>query len=118
MTPGTRSTGDDHSGTFDAKERTMNTTDGYNDALGKDTASERLAAKAHDTVDQVAERAAQAEREMRDAAARTAERVREASATAEQGMRRLAAYLESNPLTCVGVAFAAGMLVSSLLRRP
>lgn len=96
----------------------MNTTDGYNESFRKDTASERLAAKAHDTVDHVAERAAQAEREVRDAAARTADRVRDASATAEQGMRRLAAYLDSNPLTCVGIAFAAGMLISSLLRRP
>jgi ElaB/YqjD/DUF883 family membrane-anchored ribosome-binding protein len=97
----------------------MNTTDGYNDANGrKDMATDRLAAKAHETVDHVADRAAQAEREVRDAAARTAERVRDASASAEQGMRRLAAYLESNPVTCVGLAFAAGMLVSSLLRRP
>lgn len=97
----------------------MNTTDGYNDSNGrKDTATDRLAAKAHEAVDEVADRAAHTEREVREAAARTAERVRDAGATAEQGMRRVAAYLETNPLTCVGVAFAAGMLVSSMLRRP
>lgn len=97
----------------------MNPTDGYHEANGrKDTTTDRLAAKAHETVDQVADRAAQAEREMRDAAARTAERVRDASTSAEQQVRRLADYLEANPVTCVGIAFAAGMLVSSLLRRP
>ena len=85
------------------------------------TTTERVAAKAHDTVDGLAQRAERVERDVRVAAARTAEHARElhdrATTTAEQGARRVAAYLESNPLTCVGIAFAAGVLFSTLIRR-
>jgi ElaB/YqjD/DUF883 family membrane-anchored ribosome-binding protein len=104
------------------KERRMTTTDGINESKHSNgTTTERVAAKAHDTVDGLAQRAERVERDVRVAAARTAEHARElherATTTAEQGARRVADYLESNPLTCVGIAFAAGVLFSTLLRR-
>jgi ElaB/YqjD/DUF883 family membrane-anchored ribosome-binding protein len=100
----------------------MTTSDGSNESTrASATTTERFAAKAHDTVDGLAQRAERAEREVRGAAARTAEQARElherATASAEQGARRVADYVENNPLTCVGIAFAAGVLFSSLLRR-
>lgn len=83
--------------------------------------TDRFAAKAHETVDSIAERAQRAEREVRGAAARTAEQARllqeEAHERAENTLRRAGSYLESNPLAFAGIAFAAGVLLSTMLRR-
>jgi ElaB/YqjD/DUF883 family membrane-anchored ribosome-binding protein len=100
----------------------MSTTDGISENKHSNgSTTERVAAKAHDTVDGLAQRAERVEREVRVAAARTAEHARDlqerATASAEQGARRVANYVETNPLTCVGIAFAAGVLFSTLLRR-
>jgi len=85
------------------------------------TTTDRFAAKAHETVDTIAERAQRAERDVRGAAERTAEQARqlrdEYADTAEQGLRRAASYLESNPLAFVGIAFVAGVLLSTMIRR-
>ena len=70
----------------------MTTTD--NERRDTTTTTDRFAAKAHDAVDSVAERAQRAEREV-----------------------RTASYIESNPLAFAGIAFAAGVLLSSLFRR-
>lgn len=102
------------------KERRM-TTNGHKDSERKDSTTERFAAKAHETVDTIAERAQRAEREVRGAAARTAEQAREfqehATERAEQTIRRAGSYVENNPLAFAGIAFAAGVLLSTLLRR-
>jgi ElaB/YqjD/DUF883 family membrane-anchored ribosome-binding protein len=100
------------------KERRMTTTEqGRKDT----TTTDRFAAKAHETVDTIAERAQRTEREVRGAAERTAEQARhlrdEYADTAEQGLRRAASYLESNPLAFVGIAFVAGVLLSTMIRR-
>ena len=100
------------------KERRMTTTEqGRKDT----TTTERFAAKAHETVDTIAERAERAEREVRNAAERTAEQARQLheqyADSAEQGLRRAASYLESNPLAFVGIAFVAGVLLSTMIRR-
>ena len=85
------------------------------------TTTDHFAARAHEAVDSVAERAQRAEREVRGAAARTAEQARElqgqATDKAEETIRRTASYFEINPLAFAGLAFAAGVLFSSLLRR-
>jgi ElaB/YqjD/DUF883 family membrane-anchored ribosome-binding protein len=102
------------------KERRMATTDGQKGTRDAST-TERFAAKAHETVDTIAERAERAEREVRNAAERAAEQARhlhrEYADTAEQSVRRASSYLESNPLAVAGIAFAAGFLLSALLRR-
>jgi ElaB/YqjD/DUF883 family membrane-anchored ribosome-binding protein len=101
------------------KERRMTTTDKERRDTG--TTTDRFAAKAHEAVDSVAERAQRAEREVREAAARTAEQARQlreqAGETAEHSIRRTASYIESNPLAFAGIAFAAGVLLSTLFRR-
>jgi ElaB/YqjD/DUF883 family membrane-anchored ribosome-binding protein len=107
--------------TSKTKERRM-ATNGHKDSERKEsTTTDRFAAKAHETVDTIAERAQRAEREVRGAAARTAEQAREfheqAAERAEQTIRRAGSYVESNPLAFVGIAFAAGVLLSTLLRR-
>ena len=96
----------------------MTTTNGQKDT---NTATERFAAKAHDTVDEIADRAQRAEREVRGAAERTIERARELhgqySDTAEESLRRATSYVESHPLAVAGMAFVAGVLFSALIRR-
>jgi ElaB/YqjD/DUF883 family membrane-anchored ribosome-binding protein len=104
------------------RERRMTRTDTQSGKERRDaTTTDRFAAKAHETVDTIAERAQSAEREVRDAAERTAEQARqlrdEYADSAEQGLRRAASYVESNPLAFVGIAFVAGVLLSTMLRR-
>lgn len=105
-------------------ERRMTTRNGHHTkgrSETETTVTDHFAAKAHETVDTIAERAQRAERDVRGAAERTAEHARqlrdEYSETAEQGLRRAASYVESNPLAVVGVAFLAGVLLSTLIRR-
>lgn len=101
------------------KERRMATTNGHKDK--GETTTDRFAARAHETVDTIAERAQRAEREVRSAAERTAEHARdlrdEYTDAAEQNLRRATSYVESNPLAFAGIAFVAGVLFSTLLRR-
>jgi ElaB/YqjD/DUF883 family membrane-anchored ribosome-binding protein len=84
-------------------------------------ATERLATMAHDTIDRVADVATDAEREVRGAAARTARQAKEvgeqAMATADENISKLRAYVEENPLLSAGIAFAAGIVLVSLLSR-
>lgn len=100
------------------RERRMTTHEHRED---RDTTAERFADKAHDTVDAVAERARRAEMEAREVAARAAERARQlhedTAARAERGVRRAASYIDNNPLALAGLAFVAGVLLSTLVRR-
>lgn len=84
-------------------------------------ATDQLASMAHDTVDRVAGAAANAEHRVRGAAARTADQAREmqdqARSAADEGVRRARSYIETNPVLSAGIAFAAGVILSSLLRR-
>jgi ElaB/YqjD/DUF883 family membrane-anchored ribosome-binding protein len=87
-----------------------------------DTATtDHFAERAHEAVDSVAERAQRAEREVRGAATRTADQARrirdEATERAEEHVQRATSYVESNPLALAGIAFVAGVLFSTLLRR-
>ena len=103
------------------QERRMTTTDGQHEQGRKDTTTDRFAAKAHETIDTIAERAQRAEHEVRNAAERTADQARQLhqqyADTAEQGLRRATSYLENNPLAFVGIAFVAGVLLSTMIRR-
>jgi ElaB/YqjD/DUF883 family membrane-anchored ribosome-binding protein len=76
---------------------------------------------AHDAIDQVAKTANHAEHGMRDAAARTSEAAKhaqdQAGAAANESLRKLRSYAEENPLTTAGIAFAAGVLFITLIRR-
>ena len=81
----------------------------------------RLAAMAHEAIDRVAPKANYAEQEVRGAAARTAESAKHvqerAVEAADEHLRKVRSYIERNPLTTAGIAFAVGVLVSALVRR-
>ncbi|TVR93197.1 MAG: hypothetical protein EA418_12315, partial [Wenzhouxiangellaceae bacterium] len=68
--------------------------------------TEKIADKAHDAVDSAAEKAARAE-----------ERLREATAQGNDIVTAVSDYVKENPLTALGLAFAAGTIFSSMTRR-
>lgn len=83
--------------------------------------TERLAERAHRTIDDAASRAAHAEQEIRRAAADAADRFRRSEAEVaellDQNLRKVREYIEKNPVQSAAIAFAAGVVLSSLLRR-
>lgn len=83
--------------------------------------TDRAAQAAHETIDRASEIAGEAEREVRSAASDTAERVKDsqeqAKDTIDDSMAQIRSYVDRNPLASIGIAFAAGIVVSALLRR-
>lgn len=86
-----------------------------------ESVSDRLAGSAHEAVDRAAERAKRAEETIRQSAMESSRAAHEKVDAARQELDVLAGkverYVKSNPVTAAGVAFAAGVLLSSLLRR-
>lgn len=68
--------------------------------------ADKLAGKAHDAVDSAAEKVGDAE-----------EKLREMAAQGQDVMAAVSNYVKENPLTALGLAFAAGTIFSSLTRR-
>jgi ElaB/YqjD/DUF883 family membrane-anchored ribosome-binding protein len=87
--------------------------------LGSST-TDRLASMAHEAIERVSPKANRAEHEVRRAATRaadTAKLMQEHVEAAQDNLRRARSYAESNPLITAGIAFAAGVLLSALIRR-
>lgn len=83
--------------------------------------TDTLASKAHETVDRVANGARHAERDVRAGVDKLADTARTSEArareTVDAGVDKTSAYVRENPLLSAGLAFAAGVVLSSLLRR-
>jgi len=80
--------------------------------------TDRAARGAHETIDRVAEHARTAEDRLRESASHAGEQAR---ATAEQVRERgreygddIQRFVTARPLTALGIAFAAGWLISRL----
>ena len=87
--------------------------------LGSST-TDRLASMAHETIDRVTPKANRAENQVRGAATRaadTAKLMQEHVEAAQDNLRKARSYAESNPLITAGIAFAAGALLTALIRR-
>ncbi len=99
----------------------MAQTRGSRNGESENPTTDRLASMAHDTVDRVAEAAHHAEREVRTAASRTAAQAKhvqeQALETADENLNKVRSYVEENPLMSAGIAFVAGIVLPSLLRR-
>jgi ElaB/YqjD/DUF883 family membrane-anchored ribosome-binding protein len=74
-----------------------------------------------ETIDRVIPKANRAEQEVRGAATRAADGAKllqeHAVEATEENLRKVRSYIETNPLTTAGIAFAAGVLLSALIRR-
>lgn len=86
-----------------------------------DFATDGLATRARETVDRIASKANRAGVDMRDTAAKTADGVKhveeQALDTARDALHESHSLIEKNPLVAAGIAFAAGALLSMLIRR-
>jgi ElaB/YqjD/DUF883 family membrane-anchored ribosome-binding protein len=82
---------------------------------------DRLASMAHETIDRVTPKANRAEHDVRSAAIKAADSAKvlqeHAAAAVEDNLRKARSFAESNPLITAGIAFAAGALLSALIRR-
>ena len=82
---------------------------------------DRLASTQQETIDRIADDANDVRRKMHGVAASAAVTARRAQDrlvnTARQNLRKTRSYLRRYPLATVGVAFAAGALLSRLIRR-
>ncbi|WP_111656861.1 DUF883 family protein [Isoalcanivorax indicus] len=83
--------------------------------------TDKVAQSLHGAVDTAASRAAPAEEKLRQEAADAAARLREtgdyARSRSEQILNNVTGYVRENPMTALGLAFAAGTLFSALTRR-
>jgi ElaB/YqjD/DUF883 family membrane-anchored ribosome-binding protein len=84
-------------------------------------ATDMLASMAHNSVDGAADLANSAEKYVRGAATRTAEQARELQeqvvGIATEDLRKIRSYVQENPLAATCIAVAAGVLISTLIRR-
>lgn len=82
--------------------------------------TDNVAKAAHDAVDKLAGHAGEAEGKLRQAAASGEQQLRERSSEArestEQALDQLREYTRENPLKAAGIAFAAGMIISRLMK--
>lgn len=83
--------------------------------------TDKATSAAHDAVDALSTRAATAEHNIREGASSSAETLSEKQKIAREKLTqysgRTRQLASENPLATAGVAFAAGMLVSALIRR-
>ncbi len=76
----------------------------------RSTTTEKVSDKAHDAVDKVSDTLNEAEENLRATA-------QDAQVRGEDMLRKVSDYVQDNPLTSLGLAFAAGMVFSSMNRR-
>jgi ElaB/YqjD/DUF883 family membrane-anchored ribosome-binding protein len=83
--------------------------------------SERVAQVIHEAVDRFAQQAAQAEQRLKDAAADAQRKVetskRAARVKGEEAASVVEEYVDEHPWASLGIAFGAGIIISSILRR-
>lgn len=83
--------------------------------------TEQLAEKVHKGIDAAAEKAQQTEQKLRQSASEAQEKFRDlsdkAQQSAEQNLHKVESFIREKPLTSAGIALAAGVVLSSLLKR-
>jgi ElaB/YqjD/DUF883 family membrane-anchored ribosome-binding protein len=88
---------------------------------GIDSTTAKVASAAHTAVDVAAENLAQAEKALRDARAAVGEKVTDTAKLArsysDDVLESVKAYIDLYPLRSMGIALAAGYIISSVLRK-
>ena len=99
-----------------ARQQTRPATEQTSDSPATDKVRER----AHQGIDSAAEHAANVERRIRAQAADAQETLLEKKAAAveqaDHSLERVESFIRARPMTAAGIAFAAGILASRLLR--
>ncbi len=79
-------------------------------ANGDHATTDRLSERAHESVDRIAKTAGKGEEKIRHEAANAKER-------SDETLHSISTFVEDNPVISLGVAFAAGAVLSAFLRR-
>ena len=95
------------------------TTNSINQETTKSPVTNKASAALHKTVDTLAEKAAGTEEKLRSTATHSAESIAAQQKAIQDKWQasKVRNYATENPLATAGIAFAAGVLLSSLLRR-
>ncbi len=90
-------------------------------ASGDHATTDRLSEHAHESVDRISKTAGKAEERIRHEAADVEARVRDAGQKAkersDETLQFINVFVRDKPLISLGLAFAAGTLLSAILRR-
>lgn len=90
-------------------------------ANGDHATTDHLTERAHESVDQISRTAGKAEERIRKEAGNAENLVRNASQKTRnqsgEALKSISGFVQDNPLTSLGLAFAAGTLLSALKRR-
>ncbi|MCS3902822.1 ElaB/YqjD/DUF883 family membrane-anchored ribosome-binding protein [Methylohalomonas lacus] len=90
-------------------------------ARGDHATTDRLSERAHESVNQFAKTAGKAEERIRhdaiDAEARIRDVGQKARKRSDETLHSISVFVQDKPLTSLGLAFAAGTLLSALRRR-
>jgi len=85
------------------------------------SATERVRNAAHDAIDQTAEKAESIERQVRARADKAGDKLeashQAATEQVEQSIEQVEAFIKERPMAAAGIAFAAGVITTALLRR-
>jgi ElaB/YqjD/DUF883 family membrane-anchored ribosome-binding protein len=91
------------------------------DAKAKGSITRRVASSAHDTIDSAAVAADEIETQLRagavNAGAKLEHSQEAATAQVEKSLAKLESFVKGRPIAAAGIAFAAGVLATALLRR-
>jgi ElaB/YqjD/DUF883 family membrane-anchored ribosome-binding protein len=83
--------------------------------------SQRIASSAHETIDSAAEKADELELHLRAGAVKAGTKLESsqeaATAQIEKSLAKLESFVKGRPIAAAGIAFAAGVLATALLRR-
>lgn len=85
------------------------------------TTTRRVADTAHELIDDTADKAENVELRLREKAAVAGEKIEATKDTAneqvEQSLAQVESFVKQKPLTAAGIAFAAGVVATSILRK-
>lgn len=91
------------------------------DAGTRSSISQRVASSAHDTIDSAAVKAEELELQLRAGAVKAGQKLEDSqeatSAQVDKSLAKLESFVKSRPIAAAGIAFAAGVLATALLRR-
>jgi len=85
------------------------------------SSTRKVASVAHDAIDSAADKAEPVEQKLRDQAGKASEQIEATQAAAteqvQQSMKRVESFVREKPVAATGIAFAAGVIATLLLRR-
>ncbi len=94
---------------------------GLQDAKTQRSITQRVASSAHESIDSASGKAEEIESQLRAGAVKAGAKLEESQeatiAQVEESLTKLGSFVKGRPIAAAGIAFAAGVLATVLLRR-